>query len=123
MLDVLFKETVTLRRAAEGTRTAAGGPTYATVRTEATLPLRIKCRIERGVSRSYGLQVTEADADAFMTCRRPTAGDFRETDLVVDSEGTVYKVMRLEAIEPLFGSARYLKATLKESRLPVEANE
>lgn len=121
MLDTVFRETVTLRRATS--RTAAGGPVYATVRDEVNLAVPIRCRIERGVSRSYTLQTTENEADAFLYCRRPTKCEFRAQDLVVDRNGAIYRVLRLEPVEALFGSASYLKVTLKETRDQVEEND
>jgi len=120
MLDITFRELVTLRRAKAGTRGASNDPVYEIVRDTAEEPLKVRCYIERRKRRVFSTAGVEEESDATMLFRATEKADVRAEDLVVDQDGAAYRVNGLETASSLFGSARYRRADLRKTRLKVQ---
>lgn len=123
MLDAIFDETVTLRRAQK--RGVKGDVTFAEVLDGTGGPLPIPCKIERRRKRTYTKDGQTGEVDGTLICRR-TSEDFPEIaleDLLVTKTGEAFKVASLDEDLALFSTDKYLKIGLIRTTLPVPADK
>lgn len=117
MLDLLFNETFTVRRAS--TRTATNDTTYAEPTDEpggAAVP--ILCRIERKGRRTYDRDGVQLASDATLIYRKQDVPALQVQNLVV-SGGETYRILALEEQPMLFAGVTYVRADLARTRTPV----
>jgi hypothetical protein len=123
MLDALFRETVTLRRLAVGTRQTDGAAGYEIVVDDAEVPVQIRCRIERRRRRLITKEGVELEGDATMVLKRPASIEISEEDVVVDRNGQAWKILRKESSDSFFGAGEYFRLDLQETTIEVPAND
>lgn len=123
MLETLFRETVTLRRLAAGTRAVDGVAEYSTVVDADDVPIEIRCRIERRRRRILSKEGVELEGDATMMLKRPTSTEISEEDVVVDRNGQAWKILRVERAEAFFGAGEYMRLDLQETTIAVPADD
>jgi hypothetical protein len=121
MMEMLFDEKVTVRRAAS--RTATNRTVYAEVLAADGGPLRLRCKIDRNARWVRNSDGVELAIDATMVYLEVEAPELRKEDLVVDEGGAAYRVVSFKRQSPLvFGSA-YVSAGLAMTRLDVPGDE
>jgi len=123
MLDLLFRDSVTLRRASG--RTVRNEVVYKEVLDGAGGPLPIPCRIKRRKGRTITVRGQDITLDAELVCRR-SSDNFPEIeveDVVVAKDGDAYRIVTIDEDEQLFGSAKYLRMGLAHTHLPVEEDK
>ncbi len=127
MLDALFVDRVTVRRAK--TRGVANEVVYEQVLDKVDGdkkgggPAILNCRIERRRRRVITEQREEIQTDATMVFRVVALPTIEMTDIVVDAKGKAYKVAGLESDRALFGGGEYARADLQDTKLDVPADK
>lgn len=119
MIENLFLEKVTIRRPKAGTRAFDGAVTYEIVLGEGDLPLQIRCALERRGRRVFSTQGVEIQGDATMLFRQKESAEVLIDDIVVDSTGAAWKVLRLDVQKAMFGSRKTGRADLQATTDPV----
>ncbi len=114
MLDVDFKNVVTLRKPRPGSRKNATEVEWDPVLGTDNEPVRIKCRFKRSGVKNFSLQAGEEQSDATMLFRKTSAKDVLRENLVVDVNGDAYKVLRFREEEDLELSTVYKQVELKK---------
>lgn len=121
MLDIVHTDSVTIRRAVPGSRTATNAVQYEEVKAEDTDPIVIRCRIERRKRRVHNLEGVEMDADASLVYRKDRYPQLQLEDLVYNSKrNEVYRIITFEDADLLFCSnAQYGRLSLQIYRATV----
>lgn len=123
MLDALFVDRVTVRRAK--TRGVANEVVYEQVLDKVDGdkkgggPAILNCRIERRRRRVITEQREEIQTDATMVFRVVPLPTVEITDIIVDDKDRAYKVAGLEKDRALFGEGEYVRADLQDTKLDV----
>lgn len=121
MLDALFRDRVTVRRAIR--RGVKNDVDYEEVLDQedgkAGGPIPIVGRLERRRRRILISQGEEVATDATFIYREVAVPEISVNDLLVDDKDQAYRVETLEKDESIFGAGKFVRAELRLTRLPV----
>ena len=119
MNENLYRDTVTLRRPKAGGLGADGVPLYEIVLGEGDLPIQVRCHLERRSRRIFSTQGVEVRADGTMLFRQVPGREVRVDDIIVDHDGSAWKVLSLDLQKVLFGGRTLGRADLQVTTDPV----
>ena len=119
MLDALMNQTVTLRRAKPGGIDVNGRVELAYVVDVDETQMELRCRIEARGRRILDQRGVEIKADAQMSYRVTGKPALKLEDVVVTKDGQAWRVVSLEEQEQMFGGAKYGRADLMRTEIPV----
>ena len=119
MLDLLMNQTVTLRRAKPGGLSLEGKIELAYVVDVDETQLELRCRIEGRGRRILDPRGVEIKSDAQMSYRVTGKPALKLEDVVVTKDGLAWRVVGLEEQEQMFGGAKYGRADLMRTEIPV----
>lgn len=121
MLDVLFNESITIRRPTG--RTAANAITYEQAKNEDGTGIVVRCRIEETRRRVIGTDGIQTESDATMVFRvngNPVIG---LEDVVIRDSGTAYRVIGINAQQAIGTPYKYARLDLALTKQLVPEDE
>jgi len=114
MLDIDFKNVVTLRAQRAHSRKNASEVAWDPVLDSSNEPVVIRCKFRRSGVKNFSLQAGEEQSDATMLFQVTSGKDVTRENLVVDERGEAYKVLRFREEEDLELSTTYKQVELKK---------
>lgn len=111
MLEALYNETVTLRRATA--RDGRNEVTWAQVTDETGGALRLRGRLSRRARRIFGTDVSSQESDAQFVYKVGDSPELRDEDLIVTSRGEVWKILSIDREAHLGTGIEWGRASLR----------